>query len=203
MPKVDYDRLLCCVGRWQFADNLTHYHEAGHHVILTNPTLANFSTKYWMVAAREETEDWGKACDECRCKLKATKQLMALLPDVRVRQPLRAFTHVPIDYSGPCITVQGHRKRSENCSLCLFTCQAVHLEMAYGLDTDSFLRWKMQSHRVVYRVKRGEDVQDIAAELRDEQSTLRTLEVDHENLAVTRHISIIIQENVWISCRKR
>ena len=41
------------------------------------------------------------------------------------------------------IIVQGRGRYREKCYLCLFTCiisRAVHLEMAYGLDIDSFVR---------------------------------------------------------------
>ena len=164
-PKVDLDGLLRCDGRLKFAESLPydvrfpiilprgnwvtklivkHYHEAGHHVTGTNHTLANLSTKYWIVAAREEIREWEKACNECRKrKLKAGEQVMAPLPNVRFRQPLRAFAHVSVDYGGPFVTIQGRGKRRQKRWLCLFTClnsRAVHLEMAYGLDTDSFLR---------------------------------------------------------------
>ena len=132
-PKVDHDGLLRADGRLQYAENLPydvhfpvilprgnwvtklivkHYHEAGHHITGTNHTLANLSTKYWIVAAREEIRDWEKSCNECRRrKLKAADQIMAPLPDVRLRQPLRAFAHVSVDYGGPFITVQGRGKR--------------------------------------------------------------------------------------------
>ena len=43
---------------------------------------------------------------------------------------------------GPFITIQGRGKRREKQHLCLFTClatRAIHLEIAYGLSTDSFL----------------------------------------------------------------
>ena len=122
-PKFDHDGLLRCDGRLQYAENLPydvrfpiilprgnwatklivkHFHEAGHHVTGTNHTLANLSSKYWIVAAREEIREWEKACNECRRrKLKAADQIMAPLTDVRVRHPLRAFAHVSVDYGGP------------------------------------------------------------------------------------------------------
>ena len=69
---------------------------------------------------------------------------MAALPASRLKlpDPLRSFAHTALDFAGPFITIRGHGKCREKRYLCLFTCmatRAVHLEMAYGLDTDSFL----------------------------------------------------------------
>ncbi|XP_070579291.1 uncharacterized protein [Ptychodera flava] len=67
---------------------------------------------------------------------------MAPLPNIRLKMPLRAFADVAVDYAGPFITIQGKGKQRTKRYLCLFTCMAtrtVHLEVAYGLDTDSFL----------------------------------------------------------------
>ena len=153
-PKVDHHGLLHCDGRLQYAENLPydvrfpiilargnwvtklivkHYHEAGNHVTGTNHTLANLSSKYWIIEVREEIREWEKSCNECRRrKLKAAEQIMAPLPDVRLRQPLRVFAHVSVDYGGPFITVQGCGKRRQKCWLCLFTSlssQALHLEI--------------------------------------------------------------------------
>ena len=67
---------------------------------------------------------------------------MAPLPQIRPRFSLRAFAQTAVDYGGPFITVQGRRTRRQKRYLCLFTClatRAVHLEMAYALDMDSFL----------------------------------------------------------------
>ena len=164
-PRLDEESLIRCDGRLRFAEFLPfdmrfpiilprgswttklivkHYHEAGHHVTGTNHILANLSTKYWIPAAREEIRQWENECNECkRRNAKAAQQIMAPLPLVRLRFPLRAFAQVSVDYGGPFITIQGRGKRREKRWLCLFTCltcRAVHLEMAFGLDTDSFLR---------------------------------------------------------------
>ena len=67
---------------------------------------------------------------------------MAPLPRSRLKLPLRAFARASVDYGGPFHTIQGRGKRREKCYLCLFTCltsRAVHLEMAFALDSDSFL----------------------------------------------------------------
>lgn len=55
---------------------------------------------------------------------------------------LRAFARSAVDFAGPFVTVLGRGKRREKKYLCLFTCLAtgaVHLEMAFGSDTDWFL----------------------------------------------------------------
>ena len=79
---------------------------------------------------------------------------MAPLPTSRQKPSLRAFARSAVDFAGPFITVQGRGKRREKRYLWLFTCltsRAVHLEVAYGLDTDSFLNalYRMASRRGV------------------------------------------------------
>jgi hypothetical protein len=68
--------------------------------------------------------------------------MMAPLPEARLKLPFRAFERVGVDYGGPFLTKQGRRKAKAKRYLCLFTClntRAVHFEMAYSLDTDSFI----------------------------------------------------------------
>ena len=77
---------------------------------------------------------------------------MAPLPELRTQKSLRAFSQTAIDFVGPFYTKQGRGKTRHNRYLCLFTClgtRAVHLEIAYGLDTDSFLNafFRMVSRR--------------------------------------------------------
>ena len=67
---------------------------------------------------------------------------MAPVPRIRVKEPLKAFCRVAVDFAGPFFTIQGRGKPRKKRYLCLFTCllsRAVHLEVAFGMDTDSFL----------------------------------------------------------------
>jgi hypothetical protein len=67
---------------------------------------------------------------------------MAPLPKVRLRFNFRPFDQSAVDYAGPFITVQGRGRQRQKRWLCLFTClatRAIHLEMAWALDTESFL----------------------------------------------------------------
>ena len=95
-----------------------------------------------------------KKCNECRRrKAKAANQIMAPLPQIRLRLSLRPFAQIAIDLGEPFVAIQGRRSRRQKRYLCLFTClttRAVHLEMAFGLDTDSFLnacyRWSIEEN---------------------------------------------------------
>ena len=105
------------------------------------------------MSAREVIRVLEKACAECRRrKAKACEQIMAPLPISRLKKSLRAFTRTVVDFVGPFITVQGRGKRRAKRYLCLFTClatRAIHLEIAFGLGTDSFLNsfYRMVSPR--------------------------------------------------------
>ena len=67
---------------------------------------------------------------------------MAPLPKIRLKMPLHAFAHTAVDFKGPFIKIQGRGKHRAKRYLCLLLCltsRAIHLEIAHGLDTDSFL----------------------------------------------------------------
>ena len=67
---------------------------------------------------------------------------MAPLPLHRTITSLRVFTKIAVDFGGPFITMQGRGNSRQKRYLCLFThlsSRAVHLDIAYGLDVDSFL----------------------------------------------------------------
>ena len=87
-----------------------------------------------------------------RRKATPAKQIMAPLPELRTRKSLHAFSQTSVDFGGPFITKQGRGKTRQKRYLCLFTClatRAVHLEVAFSLDTDSFLNafFRMASRR--------------------------------------------------------
>lgn len=90
------------------------YHERGNHATGTNQTLAALSTRYWLLAGREEIREWEKECAVCRRrKSKPCSQIMAPLPRSRLKPSLRAFARSAVDFAGPFIAVQGRGKRRE------------------------------------------------------------------------------------------
>ena len=67
---------------------------------------------------------------------------MAPLPKLRLRFTFWPFDQAAVDYAGPFITIQCRGRQRQKRWLCLFTClatRAIHLEMAWALDTESFL----------------------------------------------------------------
>ena len=173
-PFLDDDGLLRANTRLKHADYLSYdarypiilprrawltklivrsYHEQHGHDMGTNHTLALLSEKYWVLKAREEIRETERECNACiRRKAKAANQVMAPLPKFRLKLPLRAFERTAVDYAGPFEAIQGRGRKRAKRYLCLFTCvtsRAVHLEMAFSLDTDSFLNafYRMTSRR--------------------------------------------------------
>ncbi|KAL9968821.1 hypothetical protein ACROYT_G020955 [Oculina patagonica] len=121
---------------------VAHIHNQGHHNLGVNFTLAELRQKFWIVNGREEIKRWERECNFCKLQRKRRgEQIMAPLPDVRLGTSLRCFAHCGVDFAGPFV-VKLTRKVSAKRYLCLFTCassRAVHLEVAFSLDTASFL----------------------------------------------------------------
>ena len=140
-------------GNWITKLIVNYYHENDHHVASQNQALAKILQRFWILRGREAIREYENNCFGCkRRKAKIEKQIMAPFVALRLKQPLRAFSRVSIDYGGPFITIQGRGRKRAKRYLCLFTCllsRAVHLEMAYNLDTDSFLNafYRMTSRR--------------------------------------------------------
>lgn len=173
-PFLDDDGVMRCNGRLKFVEFLSynsrfpiilprkhwvtklivrHFHEEEKHICGTNHCLATLSSRFWIVAAREEIRECERECVVCQKKKSSpASQILAPLHRSRTQMTYRAFDHVAVDFGGPFITVQGRGKRREKRYLCLFTClatRAVHLELAFSLDTDSFLNafYRMVSRR--------------------------------------------------------
>ena len=173
-PFVDDDGLLRANTRLKHADYLSYdarhpiilprrawvtklivrsYHEQDGHAMGTNHTLALISDRYWVMKAREEIRETERECNACvRRKAKAASQVMAPLPKIRLKLPLRAFARTAVDYAGPFEAIQGRGRKRAKRYLCLFTCmtsRAVHLEIAFSFETDSFLNafYRMTSRR--------------------------------------------------------
>ena len=173
-PFLDDDEVLRSNSRLQKADHLSYdtrfpiilprknhltkliirsYHKRNGHAMGTNHTLAALSERFYVLRAREAIREVETECNACvRKKARSATQIMAPLPKSRVRLPLKAFGRVSVDYAGPFESIQGRSRKRAKRYLCLFTCftsRAVHLEMAFSLDTDSFLNafYRMTSRR--------------------------------------------------------
>jgi hypothetical protein len=142
MPYRTRHPIILPRGGWITKLIIKRHHEAEGHGG-TNQTLAALSERFWILNAREAIRAWERDCAVCRRrKAVPEQQLMAPLPAARLEGSLRAFSNVAVDYGGPFTTVQGRGRRRQKRYLALFTCletRAVHLEMAYSLDTDAFL----------------------------------------------------------------
>lgn len=101
--------------------------------------LSKLHQRFWMPCANSSARKIIKSCVFCRrMQSRAGEQKMSDLPQDRISPDLPAFTHVGIDYFGPIEVKRGraHVKRYGVIFTCLVS-RAVHLEVAYHLDTDS------------------------------------------------------------------
>ena len=125
-------------GDWITKLILQHCHERGHHISGIN-TLAQLAQRYWIIRGWEEVREYENQCYDCqRRKAKVTNQIMTPLLSVYLKKPLDAFVGTAVDYVRPFITIQSRGRKKSKRYLCFFTCllpRAVHLEIAYGLDT--------------------------------------------------------------------
>ena len=164
-PKRDEEGLLRADGRLRFARELPYdtrhpillpkdhpvtkliivdAHKKRGHGTGVEHLLTELRSKYWVVKGRRAVRNVVETCPGCRRRFvtKQPGQMMAPLPGVRVKLPLKAFDRIGVDYGRPFRTKQGRGKPRAKRYLCLFTClatRAVHMEMSYSLDTDSFL----------------------------------------------------------------
>ena len=119
---------------------LSHiHHQLGHAG--RNHMLSRLQQKYWIINANSAARKVISECVVCRRNRgRLGEQKMADLPEERVVPDKAPFTNVGVDYFGP-INVKRGRSLVKRYGV-LFTCftsRAVHLEVAYTLDTDSCL----------------------------------------------------------------
>ena len=104
-------------------------------------TLSRLREKYWIPGARSSLKKIRRTCMTCQKYFgKPEAQLMADLPRERCETGNVAFRHVGLDLFGN-FYVQVGRAQVKRYGV-LFTCfatRAVHLEVVYSLDTESFL----------------------------------------------------------------
>ncbi|KAK5883664.1 hypothetical protein CesoFtcFv8_019966 [Champsocephalus esox] len=117
---------------------LQHIHrEVGHGG--RNHTLSKLRQKYWIPKANAAVRRIITDCTVCRrLHAKAGQQKMADLLKNRVLPDEPPFTNVGVDYFGPFEIKRG-RSPVKRYGV-IFTClaiRAVHIEVAYSLDTDS------------------------------------------------------------------
>ncbi|KAK0134388.1 hypothetical protein N1851_030045 [Merluccius polli] len=115
-----------------------HIHErCGHSG--RNHMLSELRKRYWIEKSNSVARKVLSRCVVCRrMRGKAGEQKMADLPLERIQPDLPPFTNVGLDYFGP-IEVRRGRSTIKRYGV-LFTCmssRAVHLEIAFSLDTDS------------------------------------------------------------------
>ncbi|KFD54677.1 hypothetical protein M513_04377 [Trichuris suis] len=97
--------------------------------------------RYWLPKYRQRVKSVVYECVYCKkWRSKPSTPFMAQLPTERLQAFQPPFSCVGIDYFGPLTVLvrRSHEKRYG----CLFTCmstRAVHLEISFSLNTDSFL----------------------------------------------------------------
>ncbi len=167
-PELDQDGILRVHGRLELAKHLSfesrhpiilpkqhklavliirHAHEIElKHVGGVNHVLAHLNMKYWIMGGRVLVKKVLRECVRCRqVQAHPTAQKISPLPDFRIsdsEERLAAFSTVGIDCAGPFLTKQGGRRSREKRYMLLFCCaqyRAVHIEMLFHLDANSFL----------------------------------------------------------------
>jgi len=105
-------------------------------------TLAATREHFWILNGCSAVRRVIKGYAVCRRAIASPgTRFMATLPKFKVTPGHPAFTCVGLDFAGPFMT-KNERSLTKR-YLCLFTClasRAVHLEIAFSLDIDSFLQ---------------------------------------------------------------
>ena len=104
-----------------------------------NTMMSHLRHKFWILGASAAIKSITSKCVVCRrYQARTCQQKMADLPSDRLRPDEPPFTNVGLDYFGPIEVKRGRSivKRYGVIFTCMST-RAVHLEVAFSLDTDS------------------------------------------------------------------
>ena len=116
-----------------------HYHNIAH--LGTDWVVAQLRQKYWITKVRIVVKSIRHNCFKCKRLFNdPCSQRMADLPADRLQANKPPFTFVGVDCFGPTYVKQGRAQIKRYG--CLYTClttRAVHLEVLYQMDTDSFI----------------------------------------------------------------
>ena len=123
---------------------IKHEHEKTKHAYGTDYTLSEIRRNYWIPSGRQQVKKVLRHCRQCKINFGLPKPpKMAPLPTIRTEGSMLPFTNASVDFSGAYLTVQGRGRTRQKRYLCLFVCnetRAVHLELAYNLETDGFIQ---------------------------------------------------------------
>ena len=118
-------------------------HEKTKHAYGTDYTLSEIRRNFWIPSGRQQVKKFLKTCRQCKINFGTPRMpKMAPLPIIRTEGSQLPFANASVDFSGAYFTVQGRGKTRAKRYLCLFVCnetRAVHLELAYNMETDGFL----------------------------------------------------------------
>ena len=113
------------------------------HSVGAHHLLSNLRQKYWVVNGVTSVKAVRLQCVQCQKYWGVPRpQVMGPLPDFRTATSMKPFSRVGIDFAGPFLTKQGRGRVRAKRYVCVVTCleiRACHLELAYSLDTESFL----------------------------------------------------------------
>ena len=115
------------------------HHITGHAGV--ERVLAETRKRVWIMKGRKLVKRKVHQCIRCKRNYGKTEtQKMANLPESRVTPYEPCFTRVGVDYFGPFIVKRGRSElKRYGCVFTCFATRAIHIEIAFTLDTDSFL----------------------------------------------------------------
>ena len=119
---------------------IRHEHESHAHVGKEH-VLSLLQERCWIIHGRSAVRGVLNNCVTCRrIVARRGEQKMSDLPPDRITSEKPPFTFVGVDLFGPFVVKRGRSEMKRYG--CLFTClviRAVHIEVVFSLDSDSFL----------------------------------------------------------------